>query len=129
LIFFSEIYLNFSILIFSLIFRMEVITIILIIIFLILFLNVFTIIWPGKETRDINRNLFLKFLQIIAFCERTVIIKYLIMIILITIRIGIFLISIVLSIIFILIILIINIVNLLPEATRCVFLNIELLYK
>jgi hypothetical protein len=122
-------YLNFSILIFLSILKPEIITAILIIIFLILILNVFTIIWPGKETRDINRNLFLNFLQIITFYERAVIIKYLIAIILIAIRIRIFLISIILSIILILTILIINIVNLLPETTRCVFLNIKPLYK
>jgi hypothetical protein len=122
-------YLNFSILIFLPILRTEVITIILIIILLILILNVFIIIWSGEETRDINRNLLLKFLQIIALCERAAAIRYLITIILIAIRVGIFLISIILSIIFILTILIINTVDLLLEATRCVFLNIESLYK
>jgi hypothetical protein len=121
--------LNFSILIFFLVFKTEVVTAILIIIFLILVLNIFTIIWFGKETRDIDRDLFLNFLQIIAFCERAAVIRYLITIILIAIRVEIFLISIILSIIFILAILIINIVNLLLKATRCVLLNIELLYK
>jgi hypothetical protein len=121
--------LNSLILISLLILRTEVVTTILIIIFLILLLNVFIIIWSDKETRNINRNLFLKFLQIIAFCERATAIKYLITIILIAIRIRIFLILIILSIIPILIILIINIVDLLSEATRCVFLNIKLLYK
>ncbi len=52
---------NFSILIFSLVIRTEIVTIILVIIFLILILSVFTIIWPGGETRGISRDLFLSF--------------------------------------------------------------------
>ena len=53
---------NFSILISPPVIRTEVIIIILIISLLILILSVFTIIWLGKETRDISRDLFLNFL-------------------------------------------------------------------
>jgi hypothetical protein len=122
-------YLNFSILISPPILKTEIITAILIIILLILILNVFIIIWSDKKTRNINKNLLLNFLQIIAFYERGIIVKYLIMIILIAIQVKIFLIPIILSIIPILTILITNTVNLLPEATRCVLLNIKSLYK